>query len=319
MFYLLEAKMNSSYIHGISLFGTQKIAVGFVDDTFIFAKAEEANIQNILTSLVPFSEASALRINMRKSTLINISACHFESLPWLGPKIDKGAVFRHLEYPMGVNISTKDKLDWVFCKIKGKLELWHSSHWPLHARVRIVQAFLQPYVMYYLLLLDWKKCHIRTFDGLIKSFLWKKKHTRALVTSAWDYVCQPKCKGGLGILHLHSHIMVRRAAFIMRITSSYKPLWMDIFWKFLENAVVYYKGKWKLDAWSKFFSHAPLHTSSRTLHFMLQSFKETAARLKWNGRQRYVGNSFASLSPYWSFLSNPPFAYCLGAAGRYIE
>ncbi|KAH7388305.1 hypothetical protein KP509_16G069300, partial [Ceratopteris richardii] len=91
--------------------GTQKIAVGFADDTFIFAKADEANIQNILTSLIPFSEASALRINMTKSTLINISACHFESLPWSGPKIDKGAVFRHLGYPMGVNISSKDKLD----------------------------------------------------------------------------------------------------------------------------------------------------------------------------------------------------------------
>ncbi|KAH7294526.1 hypothetical protein KP509_27G004600 [Ceratopteris richardii] len=51
---------------------------------------------------------------------------------------------------------------------------------------------------------------------------------------------------------------------------------------------------------------------------MLQSFKETAAQLKWNGRQRYVGNSFASLSPYWS-LSNPPFAYSLGVAGRYFN
>ncbi|KAH6559031.1 hypothetical protein KP509_1Z031600 [Ceratopteris richardii] len=143
MFYLLEARMNYSYIHGISLYGTQKIAVGFVDDTFIFAKEDEANIQNILTSLAPFSETFALRFNMRKSTLINISTCHFESLHWLGPKIDNGVVFRHLGYPMGVNISTKDKLDWVFCKIKGKLELWHSSHWPLHVRIRIVQAFLQ--------------------------------------------------------------------------------------------------------------------------------------------------------------------------------
>ncbi|KAH7295387.1 hypothetical protein KP509_27G044400 [Ceratopteris richardii] len=54
MFYLLEAKMNSQCIHGISIYGIQQIAVGFVDDTFIFGKAEEENIRNILDALTPF-------------------------------------------------------------------------------------------------------------------------------------------------------------------------------------------------------------------------------------------------------------------------
>ncbi|KAH7281294.1 hypothetical protein KP509_36G039800 [Ceratopteris richardii] len=52
---------------------------------------------------------------------------------------------------------------------------------------------------------------------------------------------------------------------------------------------------------------------------LLTSFKKTASLLKWNGRQRYTGNSFASLSPYWSFLANPPLAYSMGAAARYLN
>ncbi|KAH7298148.1 hypothetical protein KP509_25G029000 [Ceratopteris richardii] len=113
--------------------------------------------------------------------------------------------------------------------------------------------------------------------------------------------------------------MARRAAFIMRVTSSFKPIWTDMFWKAVDNALVYYKGKWKLDVWNKFFSHAPLKTASLTLQLLLQSFKQVVARLTWNGRQRYVGNSFALLSPYWSFLTNPPLAYSLGAAARYFN
>ncbi|KAH7404164.1 hypothetical protein KP509_15G013200 [Ceratopteris richardii] len=55
----------------------------------------------------------------------------------------------------------------------------------------------------------------------------------------------------LGILHLHSHLMARREAFIMPITSSHRPLWAHIFWKCIENAEVNFKGMWKLDVWNK--------------------------------------------------------------------
>ncbi|KAH7287398.1 hypothetical protein KP509_32G054300 [Ceratopteris richardii] len=199
------------------------------------------------------------------------------------------------------------------------MDEWYALQWPLHARIRIVQAFLQPYIMYYLLLLDWKKIHIRIFDSLLKNFLWSKKHNRALVLSAWEYICQPKSACGLGILHLHSHLMARREAFIMRITFSHRPLWAHIFWKCIENAEVNFKGKWKLDVWNKFFSHAPLKTSSQTRDFLLWHFKSTVSTLKWNGRQCYIGNSLAALSPYRSFLSNPPIAYSLGVAARYLN
>ncbi|KAH7387162.1 hypothetical protein KP509_16G008600 [Ceratopteris richardii] len=220
---------------------------------------------------------------------------------------------------MGINVSTKEQIQWVICRMKSKLNVWHAAQWPLHTRLRIVQSFLQPYIMYYLLLLDWKKCHLYIFDCFIKNFLWNKAHNRALVASSWDFICQPKSKGGLGILHLHSHMLARRAAFIMRITSFHKPLWTDVFSKIMENVEVYYKGSWKLNVWNKFFSHAPLQSSSSTLSMLVRSFKQTASGLKWNGRQRYLGNSFGSMSPYWSFLSNPPLAYSLGVAARYFN
>ncbi|KAH7332124.1 hypothetical protein KP509_20G069200 [Ceratopteris richardii] len=214
---LLQAKMESGFIHGISLHGNQHIVVGFEDDTFIFAKACEENIQHILASLIPFSEARGR-----------------------------------------TNVWTKDQIQWVLCRIKSKLNLWHAAQWPLHINIRIVQSDLQPYIMYYMLLLDWKKCHLYAFKCLIKNFLWNKEHNRALALSSWDFICQPKSKGSLGILQLQSHMMARRETFIMGITSVFKPLWTDAFWKIMDNAKVYYKGTSKMNAWNKFLSHAPL-------------------------------------------------------------
>ncbi|KAH7424698.1 hypothetical protein KP509_11G019900 [Ceratopteris richardii] len=132
--------------------------MGFADDTFIFAKAERENIKKILDSLAPFSQASALKIKMRKSAIINISAQKFQAIEWEGPKIERGVIFRHLGYPLGVGVPIKDKVDWILHRVK-----------------------------------------------------------------SWEYVCQPKDKGGLGILNLHAHLMARRTAFIMRIVSSHTP------------------------------------------------------------------------------------------------
>ncbi|KAH7431644.1 hypothetical protein KP509_08G058200 [Ceratopteris richardii] len=305
MFYLLEAKVNSQCIHGISLYGVQQIAVAFVDDTFIFAKAERENIKNILDSLAPFSQASALKINMRKSVIINISAQKFQDIEWEGPKIERGIIFMHLGYPLGVGVPIKDKVHWVLRRVKCKMDKWFASEWPLHAMIRIVQAFMQPYVMYYLLLLDWKKNQLHIFDRMIKAFLWSKRHSRALVLSAWEYVCQPKDKGGLGTLNLHAHLMARRTTFIMRIVSSHTPLWAPLFWKFVENADVKFKGTWKLDAWNKFFSHAPLQTSSHTINILLCHFKSIDSVAKYYDSK-------------WEIL---PFSvlrktYALGAAYR---
>ncbi|KAH7433733.1 hypothetical protein KP509_07G083200 [Ceratopteris richardii] len=217
MFYLLQAKMESGFIHGISLHGSQHIVVGFADDTFLFAKAYEENIQRIFISLTPFSKASSLNISMGKSALIKISAQHFLFPSWQGRKIECGFIFRHLGYPLGINVPIKDQIQWVLCKIKNKMNLWHAAQWPLHIRIRIVQSILQPYIMYYILLLDWKKCHLYSFDCLIKNFLWNKSHNRALVFSSWEFVCQPKSTGGLGILNLHAHMMARRTALLCLI------------------------------------------------------------------------------------------------------
>ncbi|KAH7297421.1 hypothetical protein KP509_26G069000 [Ceratopteris richardii] len=38
---------------------------------------------------------------------------HFESLPWHGPKVETRTVFRHLGYPLGINVPINDKMRWV--------------------------------------------------------------------------------------------------------------------------------------------------------------------------------------------------------------
>ena len=54
-----------------------------------------------------FSNASDLKLNIEKSTLIDVSAQDFDSLMWPGKRVHKGTVFRYLGYPIGVKVTNK--------------------------------------------------------------------------------------------------------------------------------------------------------------------------------------------------------------------
>ena len=51
-----------------------------------------------------FSDASDLKLNIDKSTLIDVSAQDFDSLLWPGKRVYRGTVFRYLGYPIGVEV-----------------------------------------------------------------------------------------------------------------------------------------------------------------------------------------------------------------------
>ena len=74
-----------------------------------------------------------------------------------------------------MEVTNKKLLDWVLDKIRHKIQYWHLSEWPLHVRLRIIQAILIPYVLYFLPLLDWKKTHLDTVNSLLIRFMWNAK------------------------------------------------------------------------------------------------------------------------------------------------
>ena len=69
-----------------------------------------------------FSDASDLKLNIDKSTLIDVSARDFHALLWPGKRINRGTIFRYLGYPLGVDVLNKQLLDWVIDKVRKKIQ-----------------------------------------------------------------------------------------------------------------------------------------------------------------------------------------------------
>ena len=139
---MMEALSNADAIQGLQIKDRKLAGLGFADDALMFVKATSQNIASCLTLLTLFGDASDLVLNLSKSTLINVSAVAFHSLLWPGKRVDRGTLFRYLGYPLGVLTPTKQAIDWVFHKVKDKIAYWHSSKWPLHVCLQIIQAIM---------------------------------------------------------------------------------------------------------------------------------------------------------------------------------
>lgn len=118
-----------------------------------------------------YSKASCMHLHFSKSSLIDINAYDFYHLIWHGKRIPKETIFRHLGFPVGVLVSNKNLIHWVLEKIKKKISFGKCTESPLHVRLRIVQSILILYILYYILLLDWKKGHFTHFITLIRNYL----------------------------------------------------------------------------------------------------------------------------------------------------
>lgn len=179
LFCYLEAQATNGHILGLQVQQRNILGLGFVDNTYMFLKATDLNIQRCMGKLSLFSLAVGLNLNIDKSTLIDLSATRFDSLIWQGKRLSTGHVFRHLGYPIGVNVSNKMLIDWVIERVRGKILYWKSDEWPLHVRLWIIQSILISYFLYYLPLLDWRECsggapqeilvyHVSSKEGVFK-------------------------------------------------------------------------------------------------------------------------------------------------------
>ncbi|KAH7352693.1 hypothetical protein KP509_19G058800, partial [Ceratopteris richardii] len=150
-----------------------------------------------------FGDALGLYINNAKSKLIASGTHAFHALPWTGNKVYSGSIFKHLVYPLAVNVFSKALIDWVLQKVMLKVQIWRACDWPIHFRVSIMHAILQPYIIFYMLLLNWTQRSLTPFFLVVRAFLCKKRTVRLSLLVPWvpwELSTMPRKCGGLGIL-----------------------------------------------------------------------------------------------------------------------
>jgi hypothetical protein len=206
----------------------------YADDVVIFLKPSSGDIDITLGLLHLFGNASGLRTNVQKSSVLPIQ-CQEE---------DKQTIQTHLpcqllEFPckyLGVPLSlhklTKAQVQPIIDKVADRLPGWKADLLTRAGRKVLVQFVLTSMFIYLVMAFDLPTCALKAIDKVRRGFLWKgrKEVKGGHCLIAWPKATRPPELGGLGISHLQNLGWALRMRWLwLQKTESDRPWTFSLF------------------------------------------------------------------------------------------
>ena len=190
-----------------------------------------------------------------------------------------------------------------------KLNYWKLSTWPLHVRLRIVQAIVMAYIQFFLPLIMWRKVDIDRFMSSALSIFWKTKHAKkGLNLLSLKKLCSPKQHGGLNILNKHFHALAHKYSLLLEFVSQRQP-WAIMLAAMCVKMSSKSFGDWTITHWDAVFGHfegkiagCPFSTK------LILAWKKLTQFLSWTPRVNTDCNSLPLESIHWSEVFEEPLA-----------
>lgn len=182
--------------------------IQYTDDTLLIMQACSRQLLCLKSILETFAQSTGLRVNFAKSCLlpINVSNEKVTLLAGLfGYKLETFP-FTYLGLPLGLSRPRIRDLGPLYSRINHRLAAT-ASFLSFDGRIMVTKAILSSLPTFYLSTLKIADGAIEIVDKNRRIGVWGKmdNSNRPKSLAAWDLVCRPKSKGGLGISNLASH------------------------------------------------------------------------------------------------------------------
>lgn len=284
MLTLLTQLARDGEVVGLTLpSGQQLVGQALADDSFMFLKANKANIDRAMAAWSLFAKASGLHINTQKSALLSCTEIDLHGLGWQGLVVPRGTIVRYLGYPIGVEVTNKQLLDWISGRIGDKFVYWKSQAWPFHTRLKVAQVIMLAMISYFLPLLPWSRKALTTLTQPIRFMLWKKRSNKpGLAWVSWKHITTPKRLGGAALLDVWVHLIARRWTLLQAMCVDSQP-WIDMIIAFLEDVGIV-QGKTRIAApwWDVLNASQSVRVSaSPLLDHLVKSWQEVLRFTSW--------------------------------------
>jgi hypothetical protein len=178
--------------------------IQYADDTIIALPADLEQLNVFKDILNQYAAFTGLKINFHKSSMIPINLSD-EEASFLAEEFNcqLGSMpFTYLGLPMGTTKPSIKDLSPLTDRVERRLSAV-SSFLSYGDRLVLVNSVLSSLPTYFLLSLKLPPGIIDVIDRARRHCLWKRKDKDKINSlAAWDLVCRPKNKGGLGIINL---------------------------------------------------------------------------------------------------------------------
>jgi hypothetical protein len=175
----------------------------YADDTLLIMQADEEQLLVLKEALHDFSKSTGLYVNYHKSflLLINISDDQANSLAQVFGCNVQGMPFTYLGLPLGTTRPKIQDLMTLVDRLERRL-VANSTFLAYGERLQLIRSCLSSMPIFFLCSLDIPPGIIKQLNRIIRHCLWsdRKSDSKGKSLAAWDMICKPREKGGLGIL-----------------------------------------------------------------------------------------------------------------------
>lgn len=235
---LLQSVVNKAYSQGVLTIpiptpDNDFPVVQYADDTLLFLTASSKELFCLKAILNTYADSTGLKINYSKSCMIPLNV-DIEKVQHLSKMFgcSVGTLpFTYLGLPLG---TTRPKII-DFAPLVDRVERRLSATSALLSygdRLTMVNSVLSSLPTYYMCSLSLPKSIIENIDRARRNCLWRgtdiNSSRKSLVL--WERVCQPKSRGGLGVINLRLH---NNALLMKNLHKFYNRLsipWVSLIW-----------------------------------------------------------------------------------------
>ena len=208
--------------------------IQYADDTIAVLQATVSQAQVLKSILVDYAKSVGLKINFHKSTLVPIS-CD----PMLAGEI--AAIFgcslgsiplTYLGLPMGTTRPSLSDLMPMVASVQRKMPA-AISLLDYGSKLTLLNSVVTSLVVYAMCSIKINPRIIEHLDKLRRSCLWVRKSDDGIKGSsfaAWDMVCKPKTKGGLGIIDLKTQNQGLLLKQLHKFYNKHDVPWVKLIW-----------------------------------------------------------------------------------------
>jgi hypothetical protein len=206
--YLVKKASEEGLLQPLSRRNLQHRISLYADDVVIFLQPSSSDIRATLDILQLFGEASGLKTNVQKSTVVPIHCLeeHRTLFQTHLPCQMSDFPCKYLGMPLSPHKLTKAQAQPIIERIADRLPGWKADLLTKAGRSVLVQYVLTSMLIYLVLALDLPTGTLQAIDKIRRGSLWKgRKDVRGgHCLIAWPKVTRPPELGGLGISDLQN-------------------------------------------------------------------------------------------------------------------
>ena len=203
--HLLRDAERKNLIHGVKI-GRRVEPIShlfFADDSLLFIRATEDEVENVLEVLSIYEAASGQKLNMEKSEMSYSRNIEPEKINMLQTKLTFKAVEGHEKYlglPTFIGSYKKRVFQVIQDRVWKKLKGWKGQCLSQAGREVLIKAVAQAIPTYAMQCFRLPESILDEMEKMCRSFFWgQQKEEKKIAWVAWDKLFLPKKEGGLGI------------------------------------------------------------------------------------------------------------------------